>query len=127
MVIIKFCKHSKAFTLIELMVVIAILSILMTLLVPNYIAMRNKAFCSEAETDAQDIAAAVVSYFGVQNHTSCPSRSDLKISIKNPAAIDGDPNGIITISVTDRTGRCPAEYQNSNPRWNSNVYTMHIQ
>ncbi|MGD9090578.1 MAG: prepilin-type N-terminal cleavage/methylation domain-containing protein, partial [Desulfobacterales bacterium] len=50
-------NNAKGFTLIELMIVIAIIGILAAIAIPNFIAYRNKAFCSAAESDANNIAA----------------------------------------------------------------------
>ena len=51
--------NNKGFTLIELMIVIAIIGILAAIAIPNFIAYRNKSFCSAAESDANMIAAAI--------------------------------------------------------------------
>ncbi|MGD9206458.1 MAG: prepilin-type N-terminal cleavage/methylation domain-containing protein, partial [Desulfobacterales bacterium] len=51
-------SNSKGFTLIELMIVIAIIGILAAIAIPNFIQYRNKAFCSRAETDANTVEAA---------------------------------------------------------------------
>ncbi len=55
--------NNKGFTLIELMIVIAIIGILAAIAIPNFIAYRNKSFCSRAESDANTIAAAIADYF----------------------------------------------------------------
>jgi type IV pilus assembly protein PilA len=134
-------KQSKisGFTLIELMVVIAILSILMSIAIPNFIKYRNKPFCTAAEKDAQSIAAAIVDYFGIAGHTDTPNTDDLNAGksitlsggggFQNTATISGlDPNRGITITVTDRSGRCPIEYQTPAHGWDGNyVYTKRIE
>ena len=131
---------SKGFTLIELMIVIAIIGILAAIAIPNFIAYRNKSFCSRAESDAQAIAAALGDYFAIPLHTDTPALAELNDN--NNVTLSGDntaaepqganPNISITIQVTDASGRCPADYQrvmNSTDSplgyWDgSNVYTL---
>ncbi len=61
--------NQKGFTLIELMIVIAIIGILAAIAIPNYIAYRDKAFCSAAESDANAIASGLADYFAIPAHT----------------------------------------------------------
>jgi type IV pilus assembly protein PilA len=42
----KLRSNKEGFTLIELMIVIAIIGILAAIAIPNFIAYRNKAYCS---------------------------------------------------------------------------------
>ncbi len=127
-------NNSKGFTLIELMIVIAIIGILAAIAIPNFIAYRNKSFCSAAESDANAIAGALSDYFAIPTRTAMP---DIETDLGNPVSggnegdiVGDDPNEDIEITVDDGSGRCPDDYQEAmnktrNPRgyWDgSNTY-----
>jgi prepilin-type N-terminal cleavage/methylation domain-containing protein len=119
-----FKRNQKGFTLIELMIVIAIIGILAAIAIPNFIAYRNKSFCSRVETDAANVAAAIADYFSIPSHVATPDIGELnngagfKFSGTNTGTITGaDPNSNITITVTDGSGRCPADYRDKSPDW----------
>ena len=109
-------KNQKGFTLIELMIVIAIIGILAAIAIPNFITYRNKAFCARAETDAQSIVAALSSYFSDPQHTTTPTIPQLKtgasLVLNNNNTATLEPNVASntawwTIVVTDGSNRCP--------------------
>ena len=131
----KLRSNSKGFTLIELMIVIAIIGILAAIAIPNFIAYRNKAYCSRAESDANAVAAALADYFSIPNHTTYndddpttdyPPGLGIVLSgsgtSANSSTISG-PVESITITVTDGSTNCPANYQNSSDEWTSGVFT----
>ena len=68
-------KRNKrsGFTLIELMVVIAIIGLIAAIAIPNYISYRNKSYCSEAESNAQAVADALADYFAIWTHDEAPA------------------------------------------------------
>ena len=135
--------NNKGFTLIELMIVIAIIGILAAIAIPNFIAYRNKSFCSATESDGNNIAAAISDYFAIPANTSISTATlaggnatgkvyvATLLSNQNTWAIGAtNPNTAITITVTDTSGRCPGDYQmamtvanDSRSFWNAGVYT----
>jgi type IV pilus assembly protein PilA len=110
--------NQKGFTLIELMIVIAIIGILAAIAIPNFIAYRDKAFCSYGEQDAQSTAAALASYFSEPDHTQTPTFQELRdteqLSTNNApgsVSIDEETPGLTQIFVDDDSGRCPRSTQ----------------
>jgi len=128
-------RNQKGFTLIELMIVIAIIGILAAIAIPNFISYRNKAYCSAAESDAHSIASGLADYYAIPSHvtilpsadilTAKPGGLALVLSGTNTATLGTDIDNI-TISVTDVSGRCPTTYQQSqSPQWSgAGVFTL---
>ncbi len=135
--------NNKGFTLIELMIVIAIIGILAAIAIPNFIAYRNKSFCSATESDANNVASAVADYFAIPANVSISiaalggANAAAKVYVapllsnRNTWTVAAAaPNTAITVTVTDISTRCPNDYQlamtpANDPRsfWLAGVYT----
>ena len=105
-------KSNKGFTLIELMIVIAIIGILAAIAIPNFISYRDKTYCSAAETDAQTVAGAIADYFSdpanvTVTYANLTAASNLSLSGANVATIATTGTNRYKITITDGTSRCP--------------------
>jgi prepilin-type N-terminal cleavage/methylation domain-containing protein len=125
----KLRSNKEGFTLIELMIVIAIIGILAAIAIPNFIAYRNKAYCSAVESDAQAIMAALADYYSIPGNNTVPDDpADIGITMSagNSGEISGSINNIV-VEVTDDDERCPTAYQGGDTRWQNYVYTIRMQ
>ena len=72
----KFTKKQEGFTLIELMIVIAIIGILAAIAIPQFSAYRTRSYNSAAEADLRNAATAQEAYY-VDNQTYKPDPTAL--------------------------------------------------
>jgi hypothetical protein len=114
---------SKALRIFGLLFVIFVF-LYLAIIIPSWPIYRPKSFCSRAEADANNIAAAIADYFSVAEHTDI-ERGDIEkvMFVDNPWTFTRCGDNFY-INVIDRTGKCPAEIQNKDPNWNSNIYTL---
>ena len=129
-------NNQKGFTLIELMIVIAIIGILAAIAIPNFISYRDKAYCSAAEVDAHAIECGIADYYAIPSHLTIlgagdaivakPAGLGLTLSGTNTSTIGGTLDAI-TISVTDGSGRCPASYTTPHANWTGSVFSKTMQ
>jgi len=112
-------NNSEGFTLIELMIVIAIIGVLAAIAIPNFIAYRNKSYCSSAESDANNVSASISDYFAIPEHTTLATATGASqflgftLSSKggqNTVTVGGTADGSIRIEVTEAANRCPTDY-----------------
>ena len=122
-------QSQEGFTLIELMIVIAIIGILAAIAIPNFIAYRDKSYCSGAESDANNIGNLIADYFATPANTTLATRSSattmkfgngatFTLTNKNTGAVTVTPAASnapiqIAIAVTDVSARCPQDYRTS--------------
>ena len=114
--------NNKGFTLIELMIVIAIIGILAAIAIPNFISYRNKAYCSGAESDANAVLSTLSDYYAIPAHTAMitgtvPTAGDdlggvafSALSNGNTAALTAAGQTVTVVTVLDTSTRCPTDY-----------------
>jgi type IV pilus assembly protein PilA len=113
---LKLNNDEKGFTLIELMIVVAIIGILAAVAIPNFISYRDKSFCSGAESDANNVLAALADYYAIPSNTADPTIAGLNMQLSGDntgtlAYVNTANTQTITVTITDGSGRCPLDYR----------------
>lgn len=115
--------NKKGFTLIELMIVIAIIGVLAAIAIPNYINYRNTAYCSAVESNVHNLGAAISEYYSIPSRTatlpvittdlgwSAQTVADYTLVLTSGTNTAG--NATIIITAKDNGSRCPLKYQNA--------------
>jgi len=106
----KFRPKQKGFTLIELMIVIAIIGVLAAIAVPQYQMYRSRSFMATVRSDTKNLHTAVQAYIA-ENLGGTPPQ----VNVTGPSAIPQYPparvSALVTISVNaigDVTGTMPS-------------------
>jgi type IV pilus assembly protein PilA len=109
-------KPSKGFTLIELMIVVAIIGILAAIAIPQFSAYRTRSFNSSAVADLRNILTSEEAYYA-DNQTYI----NLSVIEGYQASLPSLPGGrlgkLICASVTDATATdytAKAQHKNGN-------------
>jgi len=92
----KFEKGQKGFTLIELMIVIAIIGILAAIAIPQFTLYRQRGFNAAAQSDLRNAATAQEAYFTDNAASYAASSADLTTRGYTPSAN-------VSVSVTSGT------------------------
>lgn len=95
--------HTRAFTLIELMIVIAIIAILAAILIPNFLHARAESKTAACEGNEKEIATAMEEY-AVDHNGTYPTTPNLISPYLNFTFVD--PAGG-NYSITLGTGSSP--------------------
>jgi len=94
-------SNQKGFTLIELMIVIAIIGILSAIAIPNFLSYRAKGQDTSAKTEASNFYSAAMAEFADTGSSKAFSSANLPSGFAKNA--DVNYSGTITVAATGAT------------------------
>ena len=110
-----FHRGRKGFTLVELMIVVAIIGILAAIAIPNFLKYQTKAKQSEAKVNLKGIYMAELSYFAESDTYSTFSDVGFDIQAGNPRYVYDIGSGATVGSGTPATCAGATAGITSNP------------
>ena len=88
-------KREEGFTLIELVIVIAIIGILMAIAIPNYMSARRTAAINATKSNLRNLATALELYMAENNLSTYPANDEINGVLKSylPGGAPTNPAG----------------------------------
>ena len=109
-------NNEKGFTLIELMIVIAIIGILAAIAIPQFSAYRTRSYNSAAQSDLRNFATAQEAFY-VDHQRYCKTADNLATSTYGAYTSDNVTVQVIAGSTDDDSYEMHAWHSSGNVRY----------
>ena len=100
-------RNQKGFTLVELMIVVAIIGILAAIAIPNFISYRRRSYNSAANSDVKNAYTAAQAYY-IDNSASAVSLGAMQAygfrQTTNVTLTTGGTQGALSITTFHTAG-----------------------
>ncbi len=104
--------ENGGFTLIELMIAVAVIGILSAIAIPNFIVYKDKAYCTSVETDVHNAFVQTTAWLVDHDQITQDYKNALAVTLSENTEnlvieLSNDGMSTLRIYAQDKSGKCP--------------------